>query len=339
MTTTSLQEQQKLSSKDIAQFFQNGYVGPFDSTISTHVIESIAARLEAIIDTRQCHPLYGRFSVRDWHLVDEEILALFTDPALVERFKQLLGEDLILWRSKIFDKRVGEGEIGWHQEWGGFNGEEIGNDVPGLKPSATVGDNFWNLTVWFALVDVDEEMGPIQFAPGTHRYRYPIAMMPLTESAFWQDPFLEINDLKVLVTRANEGTLVLDMDTSGFFEGVDVGQLTLAEAQQRVLTGLVGKIGAVTLAFDPTKEPTHSLPMRKGQFVIFTERTMHGSSLNLSNRRRMAINARIARADTIVYPDRLNGNFVDGSNLEITKHCCVLLSGQDLTGINIFKNC
>ena len=69
---------------------------------------------------------------------------------------------------------------------------------------------------------------------------------------------------------------------------------------------------------------------------VFTERTMHGSPANISSRRRLAINGRITRADTIVYPGRLRENFIDGSNLDIRKHRCVLLSGQDHQKNNVY---
>jgi non-heme Fe2+,alpha-ketoglutarate-dependent halogenase len=63
---------------------------------------------------------------------------------------------------------------------------------------------------------------------------------------------------------------------------------------------------------------------------------MHGPPANISSRRRLAINGRITRADTIVYPGRLRGNFIDGSNLDMRKHRAVLLSGQNQQKDNVY---
>ncbi|HEX3147241.1 MAG TPA: phytanoyl-CoA dioxygenase family protein [Gemmataceae bacterium] len=326
-----------LSPSQKAQFDRHGFIGPFDGSVPGDVIDRVAYRLAAMIDERWKHPLYGRFSVRDWHLLDDEVLALFRDPAVLGRMKALLGEDLILWRSKVFDKQPGEGVLGWHQEWGAFNGEEIGNDVPGLEPAPESRSQYWNLTAWIALVDIDESMGPIRFALGSHRRHYPITMAPLTKTEFWHDPFLGVSDPQVLVKRANEGSLILDVDTTDVFEGMDTETLSLDRARDRVLYVLSQKVGALTLDFDASNETIVNTTMRKGQFVIFSERTMHGSSANQSSRRRLAINGRVTHSSTIVYPGRLRGNYVDGSNIDISKHRCILLAGEDRAGVNVFE--
>ena len=162
-------------------------------------------------------------------------------------------------------------------------------------------------------------------------------MAPLNESEFWHDPFLGITDPKVLVQRARDCSLVLDIDTSRVFDGVDVTTLTMDKAKAQLLSSLSGQMGAVTLDFDPNTEDIVRVPMRKGQFVIFSERTLHGSPANVSEKRRLAINGRVTCADTIVYPGRLSGNFIDGSNLDIRRHRCVLLSGQDRQKLNVYS--
>jgi ectoine hydroxylase-related dioxygenase (phytanoyl-CoA dioxygenase family) len=325
-----------LAPEEVAQFNQDGFIGPFTGTAPAARIDAIARRLGEMIDEKQIHPHYGRFSVRDWHLLDDEILRLMTDPAIVGRLKSVLGKDLILWRSKVFDKQPGEGTLGWHQEWGAFNGEEIGNDVPGLQPAPDFQDRYWNLTVWIALVDVDWAMGPIQFARGTNRRRFPVAMAPIAESEFWHNPFLNVDDPMTIVKRAKECSLILDIDTSHLFDGVDLERLTLQETRDHVMAAMSDKVGAITMDFDSLKEEIITLPMRKGQFVIFTERTMHGSPPNVSSHRRLAINARVTHSSTIVYPGRLTGNYIDGSNLNISKHRCILISGADHSGANVF---
>lgn len=324
---------------EVARFWQDGYLGPLDGSVPEPIIDRAAAILDDMIDRRAPHPLYVRYSVRDWHLVAPEVLALFTDPAITRRLIPLLGEDLTLWRTKIFHKRPGDAALGWHQEWGAYNGEEIGNDVPSLRPAPAAADGIWNLTVWIALHDIDDELGPIRFARGSNRRRFPIAMAPMTQSEFWHDPTLGVSDPQVLVRRARECSLVLDMDTSTLFDGVDTDTLTLESARTRILNAMSQYVAAATLEFNEAEHDIVSLPVRKGQFIIFTERTMHGSSANRSSRRRLAINGRVTRADTLIYPGRLTGNMIDGANLDISRHDCILLHGRDpIPGQNKYRS-
>lgn len=312
------------------EVFENGFCGPLDSGIQPDVLASAAAKVEKILDERAEHPLYGRFSVRDWHLVDPEILDLFTDERIVEAVSKVLGDDVVLWRSKIFAKSAGEEALGWHQEWGPFNGEEIGNDKPALYPAEHRSIAPWNLTMWLALNDVTYDMGPIRFARGTQRRRFPIAMEPIVQSEFYLDPFRDIDSLEQLISRAKQSALVIDINTSDYFDDYPHAHLTLEEAKAHVIEKLRAERGAVTLDFDEREHEVVSVPMRAGQFVLFTERCMHGSSANVSDRRRLAINARYTFSDTLIYPFRDSADPFDGSNLDVSSHRCVLVKGKSL---------
>ncbi|WP_425667283.1 hypothetical protein ACPUEJ_22840 [Vibrio tubiashii] len=68
--------------------------------------------------------------------------------------------------------------------------------------------------------------------------------------------------------------------------------------------------------------------MKKGEFVILSERTMHGSLPNTSAIDRFTINLRVTTIDTEIYPFRHLGDFIDGSNIDITAHSSLLLSGK-----------
>ena len=76
--------------------------------------------------------------------------------------------------------------------------------------------------------------------------------------------------------------------------------------------------------------------VKKGDYWIFSERTMHGSGPNTSNKTRPALNARLTNSDTLIYPGRLKGEYIDGSNLDISKHECVLLSGTNKESRNVY---
>ena len=79
------------------------------------------------------------------------------------------------------------------------------------------------------------------------------------------------------------------------------------------------------------------MAMKKGQFFIFSERCMHGSSANRGSINRLGVNCRVTSSDTLIYPGRLKGEMIDGSNLDITHHECVLLSGRSLEPRNNYR--
>ncbi|KRQ04935.1 phytanoyl-CoA dioxygenase family protein [Bradyrhizobium manausense] len=313
---------------------RDGFAGPFDTGIPRERMAQAASYVDDVLFERRPNPLYGRFSVRDYHLVNRGLLEILSCEAIVSRAAQILDENLLMWRSKIFCKPPGEGPLGWHQEWGAFNGEEIGNDRPALRPTAKRAELPWNLTVWVALDDVDADMGPVRFARRSHHRRFPIAMEPLVQSEFFLDPFLGIDTVEELVRRARSNALVLDIDTALYFDTIDPARMSLEEARAHVIGRLQTEKGAVTLGFDPAEHEIVSVPMPAGSFVMFYERTMHGSSANNSQRRRLGINARFTPSDTTVYAFRADSRPIDGSNLDVSQHACVLVGGKNLNHAN-----
>ncbi|WP_158620083.1 phytanoyl-CoA dioxygenase family protein [Corallococcus sicarius] len=322
-----------LSEQQQRDFERDGFVGPLPRFLPIDEIDALRRELDDLVSNNRSHPLYGRFSVRDWHLASPLAMRLFTHPAIVRRLQQLAGEDLLLWRSKVIHQAPGDGEGGWHQEWGWFNGEEIGNDRPALIPTS-VGGDWWNLTVWVALDDITPDTGPLRFVRGSQKTRYPIRMVPMVDSAFFQDPFIGEPDVATLVERARENRLVLDTDTSRMFDGIDAQLLSRDALKTYVRNWLASLQAANPLPFDVPAESLATLTMKKGDFVIFSERTLHALLPNGTASDRIAINCRVTTSDTLVYPGRLRGDFIDGTNLDISRHRCVLLSGRKLNRAN-----
>lgn len=330
----TLETPEAVVAADVAErFWRDGFAGPYPLDTDRDEIATLARRLASIADDREHSPLYGRHSQRDWHLLDPELERLLTQPAITGRVIPLLGEDLLLWRSKIFHKASGASAIGWHQEWGMFDGEEIGNSVPALRP-AHPERGIWDLTVWIALDDVTEENGPLQFAPGTHRTRVAWEKVPMTESAFYEEPFRGLSKDEI-IRRTLSGELLLDIATSDWLDGRDVE----ADSRESLVACLEGRFRSLQAKYtDFHPESVVTMTMPAGHFVIFSERTMHGSPANLSDRTRTAVNCRITKADTLVYPGRLSGDFVDGSNLDIRHHESLLISGIALESRNAWRH-
>ena len=129
---------------DIEQKFlaDNGYLEPYASVWEEEELDNIRTKLLAHVKNRaDKHPLYGRYSTRDWHLVYPELTRLVSHPKILGQLKSVMGENLILWRSVIFYKPPGGEPIGWHQEFGSFSGEDIGNNKVSLIPTHLEGVN------------------------------------------------------------------------------------------------------------------------------------------------------------------------------------------------------
>ena len=328
-----VEELDALTPEALRQFQEDGFAGPFDGEISDEDIDAMRALMLDFIHNKSDHPLYGRYSVRDWHLVYPQFTALIEQSPVLTKLRQIMGHDLTVWRSKVFHKRAGEGPLDWHQDWGEFRGEEIGNDKPSLRPR-NQSDGYWNITIWFALEDVGFEKGPMQFVRGSFRTYYPLELIPMVDSAFWHDPFLDVHDKKTLVERCVASQLVLDMDTSSLLDDVDVDARTFEELKEIVLDHFRNIKAAINPTFEVPEGKMVTMPIKKGQFIIFSERTMHRSDANTTSEERTAINFRVTYSDTLVYPSRLEGDFIDSSNVDITNHRCLLLSGENLNPQN-----
>jgi len=322
----------------IEDFWKNGFAGPFSLNKEEAALQEAADTVKEIIDNKIEHPIYKRYAVRDWHLEKPCLMDLFKDEELIANLNHILGKDVVLWRSKFFNKPPKSGGIDWHQEWGAFNGEEIGNDVPALAHKGD-GTELWDVTVWIALADTTMDMSPVRFAKGTHRKRFPIDMVPLVESGFFVDPFFELKSKEELIERALSNSLIEDINTSKAFTEADINNpdLTFDKAKAIAYEHIKGIKGAITRGFYENEYEIVCQEVKKGDYWIFSERTMHGSGPNASDKTRPALNARITNADTLIYPGRLNGEYVDGSNLDISKHECVLLSGVNREPRNVYR--
>jgi len=77
---------------------------------------------------------------------------ILTNPVIVDRVADLLGDDVVAWGSHFFCKMPGDGRaVAWHQDASYWP----------LSPSHAV-------TVWLAIDDADLENGCMKFIAGSH---------------------------------------------------------------------------------------------------------------------------------------------------------------------------
>jgi non-heme Fe2+,alpha-ketoglutarate-dependent halogenase len=296
----------RLTDEETARFHARGYIGPFD-LLEPAALGKLRPTFDAIISGKLQSPVYHRTTHRDWHLHYRNLLSICYRPEVMRRVQSLLGQDLLIWRSSIFHKAPGDGALAWHQS-SLFAGEEYGIFKPALgpPPEYEVYTDMFNLSVWVALDDVTAANGAMQIAVGTQNRQYPVKKVPFAESVF--------------------GKVAYD----NFARAGDAARL--AQLAERY---------ACETIFDPAAEGTQidTVEMKKGQFFIFTDRVLHASLENSTeDQRRLAINFRVTVPQVTVYPHRGWGDMIDGNDHDISGHACVMLSGQDRFGNNIYLN-
>jgi non-heme Fe2+,alpha-ketoglutarate-dependent halogenase len=259
----------RLTAEEVRAFHERGFLGPF-RVIPEHEATELREHIEGLL--AKDSPTYGFRTTRDRHLDSPRLMELLCHPAIVERVKQLMGPDLMVWRSNVFEKRAGSPEITWHQGTT-FLLEQAYK--PALEP-ADKGDMF-EIAIWMAIDDANAANGCMQVVPGSHT---------------------EIGTIRLNGTKQ-----FLDARFEGDY-----------------------KINPKDLV---------SLPCRPGEFVIFTERLIHGSEPNRSPNSRMSFVFRFVKPDCRVYRDETS-HFVFSmkKRFPLDRWAAVLVHGEDHYGHN-----
>jgi non-heme Fe2+,alpha-ketoglutarate-dependent halogenase len=263
-------EKYRLSEEQVRSFHENGFLGP----LTLCPPEEMAALREAVMrELGRPSAVYGFPTGRDRHLDCESVYRLVRRPALTERLAQLLGPDLLLWRSQVFVKPPGAPAVTWHQA-STYLLEHVFR--PALYPPDL--DALFQLGAWLAFDDVDLANGCLQFVPGSHRRIHTIR-----------------------------------------------------------LGGNGGRFGAISFELECPIDPGKvvSMEMKAGQFVLFTEQTVHGSPPNRSNRPRRGMAFRVIPPEVVAY----GGATVHRvtylkEKYDLTRWGAVVLRGRDTAGLN-----
>ena len=129
------------------------------------------------------------------HLDDRFTFDLCTTPAVLDRVGELLGPDVVLWRSNYWCKRPGGPEVPWHQD----------HSYWPIHPLV-------NVTAWMALDDATVDNGCLEVVPGTHRAELPTEPLtgdPLSDRVL--DAAVPASGAVQLEVRAGEFVLMAAM--------------------------------------------------------------------------------------------------------------------------------
>jgi len=254
----------QLSETQIRQFSEDGFLGPFDAFSPEEMADF---REELLAVESKASETYGFVTPRDRHFEMPRLWNYMSSSAITERLAQLLGPDLLCWRSQVFYKGPKSPAIQFHQA-STFMVEDYLD--PAVFPPNR--DEMFQLTVWVAVDDATPENGCLQFVSGSH-------------------------DRMRTVKFGGE---------EGFYNA------------------------NFSLEFDRDPSQIVTLPVRAGQFVIFTERCIHGSPPNSTDRHRLAFNLRVVPAHVPVYTDKEKYRSVyNGGKYDLKKWGVTPLRGED----------
>ena len=152
-----------LTEQERTDFSEKGFLGPY-TLCSPDEMSEIRTKIDELIKTRQkkediasaVHPQAGDGealrALYDAHHDDDTIFSLATHREIISRAQNLLGPDLLLWRSTFWIKVPGGRRLEWHQDT--YKDEGFGS--------------FPNLNAWIAIDEATEE-NCVQLVEGSHK--------------------------------------------------------------------------------------------------------------------------------------------------------------------------
>jgi hypothetical protein len=148
-----------LTAQEIEQYKTEGYVGPFDALEKEEAEKFCKVIYQNILPTTT--PYSPDKPTRVRHLDSKTIVNLCSNPSILGRISSLLGSDLVLWYSNLFDKPPSTldkvEKYPWHQD----------SNYNFLEPTVAV-------SAWLALTPATEENGCVELIPGSHKSSIPL---------------------------------------------------------------------------------------------------------------------------------------------------------------------
>lgn len=141
-----------LTKEEVVKYHEEGYLGPYRVLSEDEISEYETNIVEKVLSTDG--PRGNPYMYR--HLDSRTIYELFARSEITDRVSSLIGDDLLLWATTIFDKVPGESSFAWHQD----------NEYFDLEPPL-------NITAWVAVTDSSVDNGCMQIIPGSHKQFIP----------------------------------------------------------------------------------------------------------------------------------------------------------------------
>lgn len=277
-----------LSEPEMAAFERDGISGPFDLLSAEEALDlrnyvlraheddfgSNTAFSDEIRTVLKRNKAWGLNAAGLYQaLFDKRLWDLHCRPEITDRLACLIGEDILCWRTQMFESPPGNPGTFWHQA-GRFR--ELA-DQPKLTPTAPIDDNMIQLTAWIALQDVTVDNSCLRFLAGSFNdSRFESFMYAFFDHLidYLHDrPDAEVRDmLRVMHFQPS----IFKKAQLAFFAAVE-RRPDLYESCRHVDT-----------------------EMKAGQFIIFTSMNMHASRPNKTSVPRLALAGRYTSNDVKV---------------------------------------
>jgi non-haem Fe2+, alpha-ketoglutarate-dependent halogenase len=160
-----------LTPEQVESFKENGFIGPFDLYPEDDApLVWNQAMIEMV--TSKNKPHNSTIINYDRHLDCDTLSRHIAHPAIVHKLNSLMGDDIICWKTNIFEKKPGEAGTGWHQVEAFIVYESPDVAYPSLRYTEETTMATQELTVWTAFSPASKEHGCLRFLPGSHKKWY-----------------------------------------------------------------------------------------------------------------------------------------------------------------------
>lgn len=138
-----------LTPEQIHSYNTDGFVRPLDIYTDSEITD-IRRYFDGLLENVLAAG-GDSYSISTAHMKHGGVYDILTNPGLVERVSDLLGDNVVAWGSHFFCKMPGDGKaVAWHQDASYWP----------LSPSRAV-------TVWLAIDDADLDNGCMKFIAGS----------------------------------------------------------------------------------------------------------------------------------------------------------------------------
>lgn len=296
MSAVATEYEFALDADELVRFHQQGYWGPF----KVYEPDEMKARWRrerlqlldrgaAVYQEEAARAGNTNISNYDRHLDSAFLAEHICRPEIVDRVRSVLGPDVLCWRTEFFPKYPGDEGTDWHQADTFANA----SGTPQILWPGDGSDFGGTITVWTAFTEASEEMGCLQFIPGTHRTMF----------------YDETKKMHYAPERINHETKA--GVRRGFF-GYDYRELQ------------------VDPDWEPDESRAVSMAMRPGEAILFWSTLMHASHPHAGRTQdmRMGFAARYVPTSVRVYPDT-DAIEEYGGRVSLDRYGAVVVCGRD----------
>jgi non-heme Fe2+,alpha-ketoglutarate-dependent halogenase len=172
MKEEEIKKQFSLTDEELKQFKEQGYLGPFDlyskkeaKNLWKNIRIKLSDRSNNIYSDVESSSGATNLSNYDRHFDIQELSNHISRPEIVDRVSDILGNNVMCWRTEFFSKYKGDEGTDWHQS----SDFSHASGKPQFEWNDEEEHSGGTITVWCALTNVTKKNGALQVIPGTHK--------------------------------------------------------------------------------------------------------------------------------------------------------------------------